>query len=84
MKGLEITELVVCIVFPEIAPVIAIANIFLSGGVKIYKKLQRGEPINWFEELLEAGVGTVLNLIKMKFFQKGLAKIGKIIPKGNI
>ena len=84
MKGLEITEIVVCIVFPEIAPVIAIANIFLSGGVKIYKKLQRGEPINWFEELLEAGVGTVLNLTKMKFVQKGLAKIGKIIPKGNL
>ena len=84
MKGLEVVELVVSICFPEVAPIIAIANIVLSGGVRIYKKLKNHEEINWLEELLDAGVGTVMNLTKLKFVNKGLGKVGKMLAKGKI
>lgn len=84
MKGLEIVEAVVCICFPEVAPIIMIADIYLKGGVRIYKKLKNNEEINWLEELIDAGVGTVLNLTKLKFVNKGLGKVGKILAKGKI
>ena len=84
MKGLEIAEFVVSICFPEIAPIIAIANIVLSGGVRIYKKLKNHEEINWLEELIDAGVGTVMNLTKLKFVNKGLGKVGKMLAKGKL
>ena len=77
LTGLEIAEGVVSIMFPQVAPFIAIANIVLSGGVRIYKKLKNNEPINWLEELLDAGVGVALNLSKLKFVKKGLGKIAK-------
>ena len=79
MNGLKIVEAVVTICFPEIAPFVAIANLVLSGGVRIYKKLQNHEEINWFEELLDIGIDTVLNLSKIKGVKKGIGKIGKII-----
>jgi len=79
MKGLQVVEAVVTICFPEIAPFIAIANLVLSGGVRIYKKLKKHEKINWFEELLDIGIDTVLSLSKIKGFKKGVGKIGKYI-----
>ena len=84
MKGLEVVEAVVCICFPEVAPIIAIGNIILSGGVRIYKKLQNHEQINWLQELLDAGIGVAMNLTKFKFVNKGLAKVGKLLTKGKI
>ena len=83
MKGLEVVELVVTICFPEVAPIIAIANIVLSGGTRIYKKLKNHEEINWFEELIDAGLGVVMNLTKVKFMNKGIGKIGKFLDKGK-
>ena len=80
LGGLQIAGTVLSIVFPQVAPVIAIADIILSGGVRIYKKLSNNEPINWLQELLDAGVGLALNLSKLKVVKKGLGKIaGKLV-----
>jgi hypothetical protein len=79
MKGIKIAGIVVSICFPEIAPFIAIAEIVLSGGVRIYKKLERNEKINWFEELLDAGLDTVLILSKTKGMDKLAGKLKKFI-----
>ena len=85
LGGLEIAGAVLSIVFPQIAPVVAIANIVLSGGVRIYKKLQNNEPINWLQELLDAGVGIALNLSKLKCVNKGLNKLaGKIMANKGV
>ena len=51
LTGLEIAEGVVSIMFPQVAPFIAIANIVLSGGVRIYKKLKNNEPIIVFHQI---------------------------------
>ena len=80
LNGLQIAGTVLSIVFPQVAPVIAIADIILSGGVRIYKKLSNNEPINWLQELLDAGVGLALNLSKLKVVKKGIGKIaGKFL-----
>ena len=93
LGGLQVVGTVLSIVFPEVAPVIAIADIILSGGVRIYKKLSNNEPINWLQELLDAGVGLALNLSKLKVVKKGIGKIAtkflankggqKILELGN-
>ena len=80
LGGLEVVGTVVSIVFPQVAPVVAIFNIVLSGGVRIYKKLKNNEPINWLQELIDAGVGIALNLSKIKKVNNAITKIaGKIV-----
>ena len=80
VAGLNILELVTVICFPEIAPIIAIANIVLQGGLRVYKKLQKKEKINWFLEFTYAGIGFLLLGGKLPFV-KQLGKFGKSIVK---
>ena len=84
MTGLDIVEAFVCICFPEIATFVAIANIVLSGWVRIYKKLQNHEEINLFQDIIDAEVGVALNLTKLKFVNKSIGKIGKFLANGKI
>ena len=79
MDGLQVVEAVVTICFPEIAPVIIILNIALTGGERIYKKLMNHENINWFEEFLYIGIDVALNISKLKVAKKGIGKVGKFI-----
>jgi len=80
MDGLQVVEFVVTICFPEIAPLVVIANLALQGGVRIYKKLKAHEKIDWFQEFLEIGIDGALSLTKLKVFQKG-GKFRKLIGK---
>ena len=80
LGGIEVVGTVVSLVFPQVAPVVSIFNIVLSGGVRIYKKLKNSEPIDWLQELLDAGVGIALNLSKIKTVNKAMEKIaGKVL-----
>ena len=79
MDGLQVVGAVVSICFPEIAPVIIVLNIALSGGERIYKKLKNHENINWLEEFLYIGIDVALNVSKLKIAKKGIGKIGKFI-----
>jgi hypothetical protein len=83
MDGLEIVECVVTFCFPEIAPLVIIANLALQGGVRIYKKLKANEKIDWLQEFLEIGIDGVLSLTKIKKVKQGAKKIvKKFLGKG--
>jgi len=83
MDGLEVVECVVTFCFPEIAPLVIIANLALQGGVRIYKKLKAHEKIDWFQEFLEIGIDGALSLTKLKKVNQGAKKIvKKFLGKG--
>ena len=83
MDGLEVVECVVTFCFPEIAPLVIIANLALQGGVRIYKKLKAHEKIDWFQEFLEIGIDGALSLTKVKKVNQGAKKIvKKFLGKG--
>ena len=83
MDGLEVVECVVTFCFPEIAPLVIIANLALQGGVRIYKKLKAHEKIDWFQEFLEIGIDGALSLTKIKKVKQGAKKIvKKFLGKG--
>ena len=48
--GLDIASLIICVCFPQFAPIVTIANIIIQNGSRIYKKLKNREKINWCEE----------------------------------
>ncbi len=81
IAGLNILELVVTVCFPEIAPIIAVANIVIQGGLRVYKKLQNKEKINWYQEIIDAGIGCLLSMGKLKSVQKLGGKIGGYLIK---
>ena len=59
LAGLNIASLIICVI-------VTIANIVIQNGSRIYKKLKNREKINWCEELIDAGLGALLSLSKIK------------------
>ena len=51
--GIELTSFACCLIFPLNAPIIMIGTTLLTGGIKVYQKLRRGEEVNWGGLLLE-------------------------------
>ena len=54
-------------------------HILIQGGLRVYKKLQNKEKINWYQEIIDAGIGCLLNISKLNFGKNLSGKFGKYL-----
>ena len=78
IQGLEITAFLCSFIFPPIAPAIIIGNTILTGALKIFNKLAKGEKVNWGALILEIFGATMTGLCL-----PGCGKFGEFIAKSE-
>jgi len=74
--GLEITAFLCSFIFPPFAPAIIIGNTMLTGALKVFNKLAKGEKVNWSALILEIFGATMTGLCL-----PGYGKFGEFISK---
>ena len=77
--GIELTSFACCLIFPLSAPIITLGSTLLTGGIKVYQKLRRGEEINWGGLILEL-FGTTLTGLCLP----GTGKLGEAFSKSFV
>jgi hypothetical protein len=78
IQGLEITAFLCSFIFPPFAPAIIIGNTILTGALKIFNKLAKGEKVNWGALILEIFGATMTGLCL-----PGCGKFGEFIAKSE-